>query len=223
MDEIDCSQKVLQTVKRKRFQQTQQIGSLAAEIIRRGVNRYSSHRPLLPQPTSPYPSPLLLKSRSFVTDPSEVPDRQYQQHKTSFKMFVSSAARIAPVARNLVLNGTKAYLRPLSSAVISQSQTLAAQNSTPVALLPQVRSFQTSQVTRDIDSAAKFIGAGAATVGVAGSGAGIGTVFGSLIIGYARNPSLKQQLFSYAILGFALSEAMGLFCLMMAFLLLFAF
>lgn len=56
----------------------------------------------------------------------------------------------------------------------------------------------------------------------AGSGAGIGTVFGSLIIGYARNPSLKQQLFSYAILGFALSEAMGLFCLMMSFLILFA-
>merc|ERR1711872_971018 len=51
---------------------------------------------------------------------------------------------------------------------------------------------------QDIDSAAKFIGAGAATVGVAGSGAGIGSVFGSLIIGYARNPSLKQQLFSYA-------------------------
>ncbi|XP_014389798.1 PREDICTED: ATP synthase lipid-binding protein, mitochondrial [Myotis brandtii] len=75
---------------------------------------------------------------------------------------------------------------------------------------------------RDIDTGAKFIGAGAATVGVAGSGAGIGTVFGSLIIGYARNPSLKQQLFSYAILGFALSEAMGLFCLMVAFLILFA-
>jgi len=83
--------------------------------------------------------------------------------------------------------------------------------------------LHTTAANRDIDSAAKFIGAGAATVGVAGSGAGIGSVFGSLIIGYARNPSLKQQLFSYAILGFALSEAMGLFCLMMAFLLLFAF
>ncbi|KAK7823352.1 hypothetical protein U0070_007694 [Myodes glareolus] len=68
----------------------------------------------------------------------------------------------------------------------------------------------------------KFIGAGAATVGVAGSGAGIGTVLGSLILGYARNPSLKQQLFSYAILGFALSEAMGLFCLTVAFLILLA-
>jgi len=84
------------------------------------------------------------------------------------------------------------------------------------------RSIQTTGVQSDIDSAAKFIGAGAATVGVAGSGAGIGTVFGSLIIGYARNPSLKQQLFSYAILGFALSEAMGLFSLMIAFLILFA-
>merc|ERR1711942_39052 len=52
---------------------------------------------------------------------------------------------------------------------------------------------------------------------------GFGSVFGNLVIGYARNPSLKQQLFSYAILGFALSEAMGLFCLMMAFLILFAF
>lgn len=61
------------------------------------------------------------------------------------------------------------------------------------AVLPQssftqvvLRNFQTSAVSRDIDTAAKFIGAGAATVGVAGSGAGIGTVFGSLIIGYAR-------------------------------------
>lgn len=93
-----------------------------------------------------------------------------------------------------------------------------------VATINQVlsRGFQTSAVQQDVEAAAKFIGAGAATVGVAGSGAGIGTVFGSLIIGYARNPSLKQQLFSYAILGFALSEAMGLFCLMVAFLILFA-
>jgi len=50
----------------------------------------------------------------------------------------------------------------------------------------QTRNLQSTAVQRDIDSAAKFIGAGAATVGVAGSGAGIGTVFGSLIIGYAR-------------------------------------
>nr|XP_006011523.1 PREDICTED: ATP synthase F(0) complex subunit C1, mitochondrial isoform X3 [Latimeria chalumnae] len=55
-----------------------------------------------------------------------------------------------------------------------------------------LREFQTSAVSRDIDTAAKFIGAGAATVGVAGSGAGIGTVFGSLIIGYARCTTSSQ-------------------------------
>lgn len=135
------------------------------------------------------------------------------------------AARITPAAKSALTASSRAYLRPLVSAVNSASPLTQVQ--APVipsqSLLPLVRSFQTSSVSNDIDSAAKFIGAGAATVGVAGSGAGIGSVFGSLIIGYARNPSLKQQLFSYAILGFALSEAMGLFCLMMAFLLLFAF
>lgn len=69
--------------------------------------------------------------------------------------------------------------------------------------------------------AAKVIGAGAATAGVGGAGAGIGAVFGAMIQGFARNPSLKQQLFTYCILGFALAEAMGLFALMMAFLLLY--
>lgn len=89
-------------------------------------------------------------------------------------------------------------------------------------LIPS-HSFSTSTILNDMDTAAKFTGAGASKVGVAGSGAGarIGTIFGSLIIGYARIPSLKLKLFSYAILGFALLETMGLFCLMVAFLILF--
>nr|YP_010248555.1 ATP synthase F0 subunit c [Pneumocystis canis]QTK22334.1 ATP synthase F0 subunit c [Pneumocystis canis]QTK22364.1 ATP synthase F0 subunit c [Pneumocystis canis] len=70
--------------------------------------------------------------------------------------------------------------------------------------------------------AAKVIGSGLATIGLAGAGIGIGLVFGSLLVATSRNPSLKGQLFSYAILGFALAEATGLFCLMMAFLLLYA-
>ena len=70
---------------------------------------------------------------------------------------------------------------------------------------------------------AKLIGAGCATIGLAGAGAGIGTVFGSLVIGVSRNPSLQPNLFRLAILGFALTEAMALFGLMMAFLILFTF
>ncbi|XP_059167433.1 ATP synthase lipid-binding protein, mitochondrial-like [Physella acuta] len=143
-----------------------------------------------------------------------------------------------PSARCLSIISRSA-LRPLGSTVIVKNESqptaslsgysgvsalnLAAKSPSFSSLVNQIRSFQTSAVQKDIDQAARYIGAGAATVGVAGSGAGIGSVFGSLVIGYARNPSLKGQLFSFAILGFALSEAMGLFCLMMAFLLLFAF
>ncbi|XP_015380214.1 PREDICTED: ATP synthase lipid-binding protein, mitochondrial [Diuraphis noxia] len=140
----------------------------------------------------------------------------------------SFAKVVAPAVRSAILSNSRASIaRPISSIVSNGPSTQNQQTPSSIisngSLVNAVRGFQTSAVSRDIDSAAKFIGAGAATVGIAGSGAGIGTVFGSLIIGYARNPSLKQQLFSYAILGFALSEAMGLFCLMMAFLLLFAF
>lgn len=70
--------------------------------------------------------------------------------------------------------------------------------------------------------AAKFIGAGLSTIGVAGAGVGIGTVFGALVLGTSRNPSLKDELFRIAIFGFALCEAIALFALMMAFLILFA-
>ncbi|KAM4863212.1 ATP synthase F(0) complex subunit C1, mitochondrial [Urocitellus parryii] len=97
---------------------------------------------------------------------------------------------------------TRGMIRPVSASFLSRLENSSKQPSCSSSSPLQVarREFQTSVVSRDIDTAAKFIGAGAATVGVAGSGAGIGTVFGSLIIGYARNPSLKQQLFSYAIL-----------------------
>ena len=39
---------------------------------------------------------------------------------------------------------------------------------------------------------------------------------------WLSNPSLSKQLFGYAILGFALAEAMALFALMVAFFILFA-
>lgn len=70
--------------------------------------------------------------------------------------------------------------------------------------------------------AAKYIGAGLATISLAGAALGIGTVFGALLIGISRNPSLKDELFKMAILGFALTEAIALFALMIVFLFLFA-
>ena len=73
-----------------------------------------------------------------------------------------------------------------------------------------------------MELAAKIIGAGvAAGPALGGAAVGIGAVFGGFLQGYARNPSLKGQLFTYTILGLALAEAMGLLGLMMAFYFLF--
>jgi len=69
--------------------------------------------------------------------------------------------------------------------------------------------------------AAKSIGAGLATIALAGVGAGIGVLFAGLVTALARNPNLKKDLMALTILGFALTEAIGLLALMMAFLLLF--
>ena len=68
----------------------------------------------------------------------------------------------------------------------------------------------------------KLIGAGCASIGLAGAGIGIGTVFGEFLNAYSRNPSMKNVLFGYALFGFALTEAIALFALMMAFLIYFS-
>jgi F-type H+-transporting ATPase subunit c len=70
--------------------------------------------------------------------------------------------------------------------------------------------------------AAKAIGAGLATISLAGVGMGIGTIFGSYLEAYCKNPSLKDELFKMALLGFALTEAIALFGLLMAFLIYFS-
>ena len=70
-------------------------------------------------------------------------------------------------------------------------------------------------------AAAKMIGAGLATIALFGVGIGIGNIFSTLIATVGRNPSVQQRVFPFAIIGFALTEAVALFALLIAFLVLF--
>ena len=72
----------------------------------------------------------------------------------------------------------------------------------------------------DLDSA-KMIGAGLAVIALAGVGVGIGQIFGSLVTSVARNPAARDRVFGLAILGFALTEAVALYALVIAFIILF--
>jgi hypothetical protein len=58
-----------------------------------------------------------------------------------------------------------------SRQIIFQKQ-LSVLTSASSLMVPSHRTIATSAIRHDIDSAAKYIGAGAATVGVAGAGAG---------------------------------------------------
>ena len=70
--------------------------------------------------------------------------------------------------------------------------------------------------------AAKMIGAGIAVLPLLGVALGIGNIFSSLVDPLARTPAARGEVFGIGILGFALTEAIALFALVVALLLLFA-
>jgi F-type H+-transporting ATPase subunit c len=83
-------------------------------------------------------------------------------------------------------------------------------------LLKHVNTFIFSMITEF-----KMIGSGLGTIALGGVGTGIGSIFQGLVLSIAQNPNVSKQLFNYAILGFAMTEAIALFTLMIVFLILF--
>ena len=73
----------------------------------------------------------------------------------------------------------------------------------------------------EVVAAAKALGAGIAVIALFGVGLGIGNIFSALITSVARNPAARDAVFPIGILGFALTEAVALFALLIAFLILF--
>jgi F-type H+-transporting ATPase subunit c len=67
----------------------------------------------------------------------------------------------------------------------------------------------------------KLIGAGIACVGMGGAGIGVGVIFGNYLSGALRNPAAAASQYTNLIFGFALTEALGIFSLLIALLLLF--
>ena len=70
-------------------------------------------------------------------------------------------------------------------------------------------------------ASAKMVGAGLAVIALSGGGIGIGNIFGALVSSVARNPAARDRVFGLAILGFALTEAVALYALVIAFIILF--
>ena len=74
----------------------------------------------------------------------------------------------------------------------------------------------------DIVEAAKLIGSGLAAIGVTGGGIGIGSVVGGAVQAMGRNPDAAPLIQTNMILGIAFAEAVAIYALAIAFIILFA-
>ncbi|MDH3944294.1 MAG: ATP synthase F0 subunit C [Anaerolineae bacterium] len=75
----------------------------------------------------------------------------------------------------------------------------------------------------NIEIAAKLVGAGLAMIGAIGAGIGIGIAANGAVQAMGRNPDATGTIQTNMILGIAFSESIGIFCLVVALLLLFVF
>ena len=124
----------------------------------------------------------------------------------------------APLAFIVVFTGLELLIAFLQAYVFAILTCLYLNDAIHLAL--------TSTDERNIQmdaSAAKLIGAGLATIALAGVGVGIGNIFGSFVSGALRNPEAAPRVFGNVLLGFALTEAVALFALVIAFMILFVF
>ena len=68
----------------------------------------------------------------------------------------------------------------------------------------------------------KFIGAGLCSVGMAGAAIAIGNIFSGFFNAISRNPSAAPKIEKYIYIAVGLAEAMGIFSVLLAFLILFS-
>ena len=69
--------------------------------------------------------------------------------------------------------------------------------------------------------AAKYIGAGIASIGMGLAALGVGNIFGNFLSGALRNPTAADAQFGRAFIGAALAEGLGIFAFLVAIILLF--
>ena len=81
--------------------------------------------------------------------------------------------------------------------------------------------FMVSSAFGETDATYKGLAAIGAGFAVIGAGIGIGNIFSSFIEAVGRNPGARGEVFTMTMLGFALVEAIALFALVIALVILF--
>merc|ERR1712183_1024038 len=154
-------------------------------------------------------------NHTFIPNPSTHPSQLHLTHPISIKM--SSFRVAAPKLASMAAQSSVKVARPAFQAAQLQKFTRAYSAVPKNTAFNAIKRTQITKASPIAQQAKRAYSSEMANALVQVSqNIGIGLVFAALINAVARNPSLRGQLFSYAILGFAFVEAIGLFDLMVA-------
>ncbi|CAD2093035.1 ATP synthase subunit C, putative [Plasmodium vinckei brucechwatti] len=99
-------------------------------------------------------------------------------------------------------------------------KTINTQN--PNAILKDEKSCINTKLGVRHDSGIASLSAAIALMSVGGVAQGIGSLFSALVLGTSRNPSIKDELFTYTLIGMGFLEFLGIICVLMSAVLLYS-
>merc|ERR1712007_253188 len=118
-------------------------------------------------------------------------------------MQIARAARVLPAA------AFRGLVAPQSAAVAVPSCNLIADAGVGAPLSKR-------------NAGVSVLGCAIAMVAVGGCAQGIGQLFAALVVGMARNPSMKEDLFTYTLIGMGFLEFLAIVVILIAGLLLYS-
>eukprot|EP00933_Yihiella_yeosuensis_P020435 TRINITY_DN1638_c0_g1_i1.p1 TRINITY_DN1638_c0_g1~~TRINITY_DN1638_c0_g1_i1.p1 ORF type:complete len:132 (+),score=36.20 TRINITY_DN1638_c0_g1_i1:81-476(+) len=123
---------------------------------------------------------------------------------------VGRAARVMPQAPAV----STAACRLMSSPAIIEAKTQTATS--------KAMTFGLGQPLTKRNAGVSVLGCAIAMVAVGGCAQGIGQLFAALVVGMARNPSMKEDLFTYTLIGMGFLEFLAIVVILIAGLLLYS-
>lgn len=105
---------------------------------------------------------------------------------------------------------------------VALNKALYTTNMVPAASLLASKSMVAGSSLQQRNAGTSVLGAAIAMVAVGGCAQGMGQVLAALVVGIARNPSMKEDLFTYTMIGMGLIEFFALIVMVSAGLLYFS-
>ncbi|XP_055388737.1 ATP synthase subunit c-like [Condylostylus longicornis] len=134
-------------------------------------------------------------------------------------IFLSSLARPAHVSAGIRSLSTFSRHNPLQRPSSPSSTTLSL--SSQQRQIDSFRPFGPPMGVRH-EAGLATLGAAIALMSVGGVAQGIGQLFAALVSGTSRNPSIKDELFTYTLIGMGFLEFLGIICIVLSVMFLYS-